>query len=195
MEIHAANGYLVDQFLRTGSNQRSDLYGGKALNRVRFLAQAVENVLEVWEAQRVGVRLSPTGTFNDMADNDPQETFGTAIERLRSCGIGYLHMVESSQDSPAITGAEKQLFASLRNQWDGFYIVNGNYDRERGEEAVRTGYADAVAYGRAFLANPDLPRRLQLRATLNTPDPPTFYGGDSRGYTDYPFLTDTAVSS
>jgi N-ethylmaleimide reductase len=188
VEIHAANGYLIDQFLRTKANQRSDLYGGKASSRVRFLAEVTEKVLEVWEPQRVGVRLSPTGTFNDMADDDPQETFGTAIEKLKSFGLGYVHMVEASQDV-AMTCAEKQLFASLRNQWAGFYIVNGNYDCERGEEAVRTGYADAVAYGRAFLANPDLPRRLRLRAPLNTPDPQTFYGGNSKGYTDYPSLT------
>lgn len=193
VEIHAANGYLVDQFLRTKTNQRSDPYGGKASNRVRFLAEVTENVLEVWKPQRVGVRLSPTGTFNDMADDDPQETFGTAIEKLKSYGIGYLHMVEASQDSVPMTGMEKQLLASLRSQWHGFYVVNGNYDGKRGEEVVRTGYADAVAYGRAFLANPDLPHRLQLRLPLNTPDPQTFYGGDARGYTDYPFLSDASA--
>ncbi len=195
IEIHAANGYLIDQFLRSKTNQRSDLYGGRATNRVRFLAEVVEKVLEVWEPNRVGVRLSPTSTFNDMADNDPQETFGVAIEKLRSYGLAYLHMVEASQDSGPATAAEKQLFALLRSHWNSFYVVNGNYDRERAEEAVRSGYADAVAFGRAFLANPDLPRRLQLRVPLNTPDPQTFYGGDSRGYTDYPFLTDLAATS
>jgi len=192
VEIHAANGYLIDQFLRSRTNQRSDLYGGPATNRVRFLAEVVDKVLEAWEPKRVGVRLSPTGTFNDMADNNPEETFGAAIERLRSYGIGYLHMVEASQDSGTATLAENQLLASLRSKWHDFYVVNGNYDRVRSEEAVRSGYADAVAFGRAFLANPDLPRRLQLRAALNPPDPQTFYGGDSRGYTDYPFLMDLA---
>jgi len=194
VEIHAANGYLIDQFLRSGTNQRSDLYGGPATNRVRFLAEVVEKVLEVWEPSRVGVRLSPTGTFNDMADKNPEETFATAIKRLRSYKLGYLHIVEASQDSGPQTAAEKQLFASLRSQWRDFYVVNGNYDSERAEEAVRSGYADAVAFGRSFIANPDLPRRLQLRAPLNTPDPQTFYGGDSRGYTDYPFLMDTAAT-
>lgn len=192
VEIHAANGYLIDQFLRSRTNQRSDLYGGRPTNRVRFLAEVTEKILDVWEPNRVGVRLSPTGTFNDMADNNPEETFGVALEKLRSYGLAYLHMVEASQDSAAPTLAEKQLFALLRSEWDSAYVVNGNYDRERAEEAVRSGYADAVAFGRAFLANPDLPRRLQLRAPLNTPDPHTFYGGDSRGYTDYPFLTTLA---
>jgi N-ethylmaleimide reductase len=103
--------------------------------------------------------------------------------------------IEASQDSGPATAEEKQLLASLRSRWNGFYIANGNYDRERAEEAVRTGYADAVAFGRAFLGNPDLPRRLQLRAPLNSPDPQTFYGGDSRVYTDYPFLKEDAATS
>jgi N-ethylmaleimide reductase len=190
VEIHAANGYLIDQFLRSRTNQRSDLYGGSATNRVRFLAEVVERVLEVWEPSRVGVRLSPIGTFNDMADDNPEETFGAAIEQLRSCGIGYLHMVEASEANGASDDAERKLLRSLRAHWNGFFIANGDYDGERAEEAVRSGYADAVAFGRAFLANPDLPRRLRLRRPLNPLDPQTFYGGDSRGYTDYPFLTD-----
>lgn len=128
-----------------------------------------------------------------MADDNPEETFGAAIERLRSSGIGYLHMVEASQDSSTATLTEKQLLTSLMSQWHDFYVVNGNYDSERAEEAVRAGYADAVAFGRAFLANPDLPHRLQLRAPLNPPDLQTFYRGDSRGYTDYPFLKEAAA--
>lgn len=189
VEIHAANGYLIDQFLHSGSNQRSDAYGGTALNRVRFLSEVTERVLEVWDRKRVGVRLSPTGTFNDMHDDNPSETFSLAVERLNKYGVGYLHVVESTQDGRQNNERDWVLLRHLRQLWTGFYIVNGGYDGARGTEAVRSGYADAVAYGRAFLANPDLPKRLQLGAILNEPDQQTFYGGDARGYTDYPVLS------
>jgi N-ethylmaleimide reductase len=188
VEIHAANGYLIDQFLHTGSNQRTDLYGGSASNRVRFLTEVTEEVLQVWDEKRVGVRISPTGTFNDMHDENPSETFSAAVERLNNYGIGYLHVVESTQDGRRNNERDEALLRQLRELWTGFYVVNGSYDDARGNKAVLTGYADAVAYGRAFLANPDLPRRLQLGATLNEPDPQTFYGGDARGYIDYPSL-------
>lgn len=189
VEIHAANGYLIDQFLRSGSNQRSDVYGGSASNRVRFLIEVTEKVLEVWDKERIGVRVSPTGSFNDMRDSNPTETFRVAVERLNTYGIGYLHVVESAQDGPQNNEHERVLLRSLRELWKGFYIVNGGYDGPRGKEAVLKGQADAVAYGRAFLANPDLPRRLELGVPLNEPDQQTFYGGDGRGYTDYPSLS------
>jgi N-ethylmaleimide reductase len=189
VEIHAANGYLIDQFLRSGSNQRSDSYGGSAANRVRFLTEVTEKVLEVWDEKRIGVRISPTGTFNDMRDANPSETFSVAVERLNKFKVGYLHVVESSQDGPQNNEREWALLRSLRELWKGVYIVNGGYDGPRGEKAIRSGDADAIAFGRAFLANPDLPRRLQLGAPLNEPDQQTFYGGDARGYTDYPCLS------
>jgi N-ethylmaleimide reductase len=188
VEIHAANGYLIDQFLHTGSNQRRDLYGGTALNRVRFLAEVTEGVLEVWGEKRVGVRVSPTGTFNDMHDENLTETFSAAVELLNNYRIGYLHVLESTNDGRQNSERDWALLRRLRELWTGFCVVNGGYDAARGKEAVLTGYADAVAYGRAFLANPDLPRRLQLGAPLNEPDQQTFYGGDARGYTDYPPL-------
>jgi N-ethylmaleimide reductase len=188
VEIHAANGYLIDQFLHTGSNQRRDLYGGTASNRVRFLAEVTEEVLEVWDGKCVGVRVSPTGIFNDMHDENLRETFSTAVERLNNYRIGYLHVVESTQDGRQNSERDWALLRRLRELWTGFYIVNGGYDAARGKKAVLTGYADAVAYGRAFLANPDLPRRLQLGAALNEPDQQTFHGGDARGYIDYPSL-------
>lgn len=188
VEIHAANGYLIDQFLRSGSNQRNDLYGDSASNRARFLTEVTEKVLEVWDEKRIGVRISPTGTFNDMRDANPSETFRVTVERLNKFRIGYLHVVESAQDGPQNDESEWALLRSLRELWKGFYVVNGGYDGPRGKEAVLTGHADAVAYGRAFLANPDLPMRLQLGSPLNEPDQQTFYGGDSRGYTDYPCL-------
>jgi N-ethylmaleimide reductase len=194
VEIHAANGYLIDQFLHTGSNQRRDLYGGTASNRVRFLTEVTEEVLEVWDEKRVGVRVSPTGTFNDMHDENLSETFSAAVERLNNYRIGYLHVVESTQDGRQNSERDWALLRRLRELWTGFYVVNGGYDAARGKEAVLTGYADAVAYGRAFLANPDLPRRLQLGAPLNKPDQQTFYGGDARGYTDYPSLSQDSTA-
>ena len=190
VEIHAANGYLIDQFLRSRSNQRSDVYGGSASNRVRFLSEVLEKVLEVWDKERIGVRISPTGTFNDMADSNPTETFSVAVERLNTYRIGYLHVVESTQDGRQNNGLDRVLLQRLRELWKGFYIVNGGYDGPRGKEAVLKQHADAVDYGRAFLANPDLPRRLELGAPLNEPDQQTFYGGDGRGYTDYPSLSE-----
>ena len=188
VEIHAANGYLIDQFLRTGTNHRTDEYGGVAANRVRFLSQVVEQVLNSWERMRVGVRLAPTVTFNDMSDENPRETFSVAVEQLNTYGLGYVHVVERAQDSKGDDGESLALSAHLRSLWKGLYIVNGGYDRARGEEALRTGHADAVAYGRAFLANPDLPKRLRLGAALNEPDQATFYGGGAAGYTTYPAL-------
>ena len=189
VEIHAANGYLIDQFLKTGSNRRSDEYGGVASNRARFLSETVERILEVWDNRRVGVRLSPTGGFNDMTDDDPRETFSVALDRLNSYELGYLHVVETAQNSKGSSEADLAMSAHLRTLWKGLYIVNGGYDGPRGEAALRAGHADAIAYGRAFLANPDLPRRLKLGAALNQPDPKTFYGGSAEGYTTYPALS------
>ncbi len=189
VEIHAANGYLIDQFLKTGSNQRTDDHGGSASNRARFLMEAVERVLEVWGPGQVGVRISPTSGFNDMTDDDPLETFSVSVTRLNSYGLGYLHVVETAQSSKGSSAEDLAISAHLRTLWNGLYVVNGGYDGPGGEEAIRMGRADAVSYGRAFLANPDLPKRLQLGAELNEPDPSTFYGGDAAGYTSYPALT------
>jgi N-ethylmaleimide reductase len=189
VEIHAANGYLIDQFLRTGTNQRTDEYGGAASNRVRFLTEAVERVLEAWDSGQVGVRISPTGSFNDMSDDNPFDTFSVAVGRLNDYGLGYLHVVEMAQNSKGPSEVDIAMSAQLRTLWKGLYVANGGYDGPRGEEAIRSGHADAIAYGRPFLANPDLPRRLQLGAALNEPDPTTFYGGGAAGYTSYPALS------
>lgn len=188
VEVHAANGYLIDQFLRTGTNKRTDEYGGRASNRARFLVEVVEQILEIWDESRIGVRISPTVDFNDMFDDAPEETFGCVIDLLNPYRLGYVHVVEASQDSGELKDRDRSLFASLRNAWRGFYVSNGNYDGHRADVAIKDGRADAIAFGRLFLANPDLPLRLKLRAPLNIPDPQTFYGGDSRGYTDYKFL-------
>jgi N-ethylmaleimide reductase len=189
VEIHAANGYLIDQFLRTGTNQRTDEYGGVAANRVRFLTEVVDQVLTAWDSRQVGVRISPTVGFNDMHDANPNETFPVAVTKLNDFGLGYLHVVEKAQDTKGNNADGLALSAHLRTLWKGLYVVNGGYDGPRGEEAIRTGHADAVAYGRAFIANPDLPKRLQLGAALNEPDQATFYGGGAAGYTDYPALS------
>jgi N-ethylmaleimide reductase len=189
VEIHAANGYLIDQFLKTGSNQRTDAYGGAASNRVRFLAEVMERVLEAWDGQQVGVRLSPTGGFNDMTDANPLETSSVAVEKLNEYGLGYLHVSETGRASVGSSAEDLALSAHLRKLWKGFYIANGGYDGRTGEQAVQNGHADAIAYGRAFIANPDLPKRLELGAALNEPDPATFYGGDAAGYTDYSALS------
>jgi N-ethylmaleimide reductase len=182
VEIHAANGYLIDQFLKSQSNVRTDAYGGSALNRVRFLGEVVEAVLNVWDPGRVGVRISPLGTFNDMGDANPEETFARVVDLLSRHRPGYLHVVEDT--IPVDQKAD--FFGRLRTEWKGIYVANGGYDAERGERAVSDGSADAVAYGRLFLANPDLPTRLSLRGPLNAPDTKSFYGGDEHGYIDYP---------
>lgn len=180
VEIHAANGYLLDQFLRDGTNRRRDRYGGSHENRVRLLLEVTAAVIEVWDPHRVGVRLSPINPFNDIRDTDPQATFEYAARALAEAHAGYLHVVEQGEGSFE--------FARLRARFTGPYIANGGYDAERARAAVRSGYADLVSFGVAFLANPDLPGRLARGAPLNAPDPATFYGGDERGYLDYPRL-------
>jgi N-ethylmaleimide reductase len=150
VEIHAANGYLIDQCLRSGTNLRTDEYGGVASNRVRFLTETVERVLEVWDSGQVGVRISPTSGFNDMSDDNPFETFSIAVEALNSYRLGYLHIVETARSSQGSSEEDLALSAHLRTLWTGVYVVNGGYDGPTGEEALKTGHADAVAYGRAL---------------------------------------------
>ena len=178
VEIHGANGYLVDQFLRDGSNHRTDAYGGPVENRARFLLEVTEAVTQVWGADRVGVRLSPTGAFNSMSDSDPEKTFGYAARELDRFGLAYLHVVEPV----GTTSVAPLLHAAFR----GPFILNGGYDRETGNAALARGEADLISFGSLYLANPDLPERFAEGAALNPPDRATFYGGDHRGYTDYP---------
>jgi N-ethylmaleimide reductase len=186
VEIHAANGYLIDQFIQTKSNIRTDDYGGAVTNRVRFLREVVEAVLSIWESTRVGVRISPFGTFNDMGDENPEETFSHVVDVLNDFRLGYLHVVEASPGETSAGERLTGLFKHLRAKWNGIYIVNGGYDAARGELAVSDYRADAVAYGRLFLANPDLPKRLRYAGPLNAPDLTSFYGGTEHGYIDYP---------
>lgn len=188
VEIHAANGYLIDQFLRDGTNQRVDQYGGEVKNRVRLLVEVTEAVTSVWNSLQVGVRLSPSGTFNDMHDSHPQETFGYVAEVLNQFNLAYLHMIERLPGDERHGGT---LLPSsyLRERFSSTFIVNGGYNRETGNAILAEKAADLVAFGIPFIANPDLPQRLAINAPLNQPDQKTFYGGGENGYTDYPFLS------
>ena len=188
VEIHAANGYLIDQFLQSGTNLRTDEYGGSIAHRIKFLSEVVEAVCEVWTPGRIGVRLSPRGTFNDMSDADPALTFIAAVGALSAAKLGYLHVVEASPGDAPPSPEFVALFARMRQGWPSVYVANGGFDGISGEAAVVRGRADAIAYGRHFIANPDLPERLLGGFALNEPEPASFYGGTERGYTDYPFL-------
>jgi len=192
VEVHAANGYLLDQFLRDGTNRRSDAYGGAAANRARLVVEVVEAVSKVFGPDRVGVRISPFGSFNDMSDSDPETTFGTLIRALDPLGLAYLHVVEQFPGA-ALSAEAAAVLDRLRGLWSGVYMANGDFDAARAADWIARGRADAVSFGRAFIANPDLPERLRLGAALNEPDPSTFYGGAEKGYTDYLFLGQEAA--
>ena len=187
VEVHGANGYLLDQFLEDSTNQRTDQYGGSVENRARLLFEVIDAVSAVWGSERVGVRLSPGGSFNDMCDCHPQDTFGYAVRRLATLSLAYLHLIE-----PAMTQGEHpnaDLSASFfRPIYPGTLIVAGGYTQQRAEEALRDGKADLVAFGQLFIANPDLPERFRQGAALNKPNPQTFYGGGAEGYIDYPVI-------
>lgn len=182
VEIHAANGYLIDQFLRDGTNQRTDGYGGSLERRARLLLEVASAVVDVWGAHRVGVRLSPVGSFNDMHESQPQLTFEYALLRLGALRPAYVHIVETDAEAHDFD------FARLRAATSSAYMANAAYTKQRANEAIARGDADLVSFGSLFIANPDLPRRFSLDAPLNEPDRRTFYGGDARGYTDYPTL-------
>jgi N-ethylmaleimide reductase len=187
VEIHGANGYLIEQFLLDGTNHRTDAYGGSIENRARFLLEVTDAVVRAIGASAVGVRLSPRGTFNDMSDSNRIAIFGHAVKELSAFGLAYLHLVDPI--APAAV-ADGRLAPALRQLFSGPVIINGGFDRERGEAAIERGEADLVAFGIKFLANPDLPERWRRGARLNDPIRETFYGGDGRGYVDYPALTE-----
>ena len=191
VEVHGANGYLLDQFLRDGANHRQDQYGGSVENRARLLLGVTQAVIEVWGSDRVGVRLSPSSTFNDMQDSDPRATFGHAIQALDRLDLAYLHLLEPSEADLRYGGTPIPT-REFRPLYSGNLMVNWDYDRESGNEAIASGHADLVSYGKAFIANPDLPERFRQHAPLNQPDPNTFYGGGAEGYIDYPTLTAVA---
>ncbi|MAQ85599.1 MAG: alkene reductase [Maritimibacter sp.] len=187
VEIHGANGYLLDQFLKTGANTRDDAFGGSAENRARLLLDVVEAVTHAIGGGKTGLRLSPFSPANGIDDADPMETFEYLIPKLNPFGLAYLHMVEGA------TGGSRELdegqsIAKLRQLFDGAYMGNNGYDRDLAKQAVDSGAADLVAFGRPFISNPDLVKRLETGAPLNDGDRDTYYGGGAKGFTDYPTL-------
>jgi N-ethylmaleimide reductase len=185
IELHAANGYLLDQFLRDGSNKRSDPYGGSVENRARLLIEVLEALTEIWPAGRIGIRLSPFSHANGMSDSDPMATFAHVIARLSDLGLAYLHLVEGETGGPRDL-PEGASIGSLRSLFSGVYMANNGYDFDLATNAVVSGEVDLVAFGRPFIANPDLVERFAQNSDLNDLDPGTLYGGGAAGYTDYP---------
>lgn len=186
VEIHGANGYLLDQFLRDKTNHRTDGYGGSVENRARLLLEVVEAVAGVWGGERVGLRIAPVSPANDIADSDPQATFGFAVRQLDRFGLGYLHVVEGATQGPRDIAPFD--FAALRRDFRGLYMANNGYDLALARATLAASHADLIAFGRAFIANPDLVERLRRGATLNELNRATLYGGGAEGYTDYPTL-------
>jgi N-ethylmaleimide reductase len=184
VEIHGANGYLPAQFLEDGSNHRKDNYGGSIENRARFMLEVFDAVSEVWSKGRISLRLSPRNPYNGMSDSDPENTYLYLVKELEKRNLGILHFMEPSQLPENV----EPLLPRVREIFSGTLILNAGYTQATAEQAIQNKLTDAVSFGTAFLANPDLPQRFERHAELNAPDQATFYGGDAKGYTDYPFL-------
>lgn len=198
VELHAANGYLFDQFLQDGSNKRTDIYGGSFENRARLLMEATRAVISVWGSNKVAVRLGPSGSWGDMSDSDPVGLFSYVAAELAKLDPAYLHLIE-----PRIAGnvedesrnPDPVAARTIRKHYAGTIIAAGGFKRDSAEAVLVDGDADLVAFGRDFIANPDLPERLRRNLPLNAYDRPTFFGGTEVGYTDYPFYEEEAVSA
>lgn len=189
VEVHGAHGYLIDQFLKDQINDRTDKYGGSIENRCCFALQVVEAVVQEIGAHRVGVRFSPFSEYNESGDSNPAALALYLAKSLNNYGVLYCHMVEPRMDLSNEKGETKHSLVAMKEAFDGTFIVAGGYDREEGNKAVAEGRANLVAYGRLFLANPDLPKRFEVDAPLNKYDRDTFYTPDPVvGYTDYPFF-------
>lgn len=186
VEVHAANGYLLDQFMRDGANKRTDMYGGSIENRLRLTLQVVDAAQAIFPSRRVGIRISPVSPAGDCADSDPPATFGALARALSSRNMAYLHVIEGATGGPRDSAPFD--YAALRAAFGGTYMANNGYNRDMAMAALASGTADLVSFGVPFLANPDLVERFRTGAPLNKPDHATFYGGDAKGYTDYPFL-------
>jgi 2,4-dienoyl-CoA reductase-like NADH-dependent reductase (Old Yellow Enzyme family) len=185
VEIHGANGYLPDQFLQDGSNKRTDAYGGSIENRARLMLEVTDAVVSVWGAGRVGMHLAPRGDAQSMGDSDPLATFSYVARELGKRKIAFICAREHL--------GEGRIGPQLKKTFGGVYIANEGFTKETAGQALAAGEADAVAFGKLFLANPDLPERFRLNAPLNEPHPDTFYGQGPEGYTDYPYLTTQAA--
>lgn len=194
VELHGAFGYLIDQFLQDCTNQRTDEYGGSVENRARFMLEVVEAVASVWGANRVGIKLSPSNTYYGMGDSNPQATFGYAIDALNRFELGYLHLMEPNETDLANRDVMNPVTPYYRQIYRGTLITNGDYNHPKGNSILASGDADLVSFGKLFLANPDLPQRFAINASLNEPDSKTFYAPNAKGYTDYPFLELQATS-
>lgn len=186
VEIHGANGYLIDQFLRDSANQRDDEYGGSLANRARFLTEILDAVTEVMGSGRVGLRLSPLNSFNSMRDSDPVEWMRYLAERLNYYDLAYLHVMRAD----FFDQQHADVVSVARNSYRGHLMVNMAYSAEEASQTIAEGQADSVAFGKAILANPDFVERAKINAPLNEPNPDTFYTDGAEGYTDYPFMND-----
>ena len=190
VEIHAANGYLIDQFLRDGANKRTDEYGGSVENRLRFPLEVIDAVTQIAGAQRTGIRISPVSPASGLSDSNPAAVFFPLVDAIDRSNLAYVHVVEGA------TGGARDIapfdFHALRKRFSGVWMVNNGYTREMAIDAVASGYADLVAFGRPFIANPDLVERLRIDAPLNTLDAEHLFGGGALGYTDYPTLAAAA---
>lgn len=192
VEVHGANGYLIDQFLCESSNTRTDEYGGSVTNRIRFLREVVDEVVSVWGPNKVGVRLTPSSVYGDMFSSDKLEVYSTAVKELDKYNLAYLHLVEPNvKGSEIVEAADDAIPTShFRSIYSGTIIVAGGLTFESAEKIVLDGVADLVAFGKAFIANPDLPIRYSNGAEVTNPDSALYYGGDETGYTDYPSCTE-----
>lgn len=186
VELHTASGYLPEQFLSSGSNQRQDQYGGSAANRARFVLEVLAAMVAEVGSDRVGIKISPEMNFNDITDANPQETYTYLVEQLKGFNLAYLHV--------ALFGAKVDYHALLRPLFNGAYLMGSGLDQTGAEAVLADGRADATVFGGAFIANPDLPERFRLGAPLNAPDKNTFYSGGAQGYTDYPTLSETGTN-
>ncbi len=187
VEIHAANGYLIDQFLQDGTNKRTDAYGGSVENRARFLLEVAKAVIGVWGKDRVGVRLSPNGTFNSMSDSDPKTTFSYATSELNKLGVVYIHF-RTGTEQEIRHGRQPVSMETFKPLFKGTIMLNDQFDRTKAETTVESRLAQLIAFGSPFISNPDLVERMKAGAPLTPPDSSTFYGGSEKGYTDYPPL-------
>lgn len=193
VEIHGANSYLIDQFLRDGANQRTDEYGGTTENRARFLLEVVEAVAGTWSADRTGLRLSPTMNSNGMSDSDPVALYSYVGNALNRFGLAYLHAAEAIRPGRLYNPDAPRVTPYLRDAFHGPLLANGGYDKVTAAQTIRDGLADGIVFGQKFIANPDLPLRLKLDAPLNEPNPATYYTQGVEGYLDYPALASAGV--
>jgi N-ethylmaleimide reductase len=192
IEIHGANGYLIDQFLKDGVNKRTDRYGQSIENRARFALEVTDAILTVWDKSRVGIRLSPVSPANNAIDSNPAAIFSYLVAQLSARKLAYIHVVEGATGGPRDNVPFD--FQALRKAFAGAYIANNNYTRDLAIDTLQNNHADLIAFGKLFIANPDLVERLRRNASLNTPKQDSFYGGGAEGYTDYPALDEPALS-